>query len=243
MRLAILVLAALALSGCESSQEKSARLERAAKLAAAKLGPSESTAASTVIHPSTKVKVGQVSILSGTEGLAAIVNLQNTSSTALRDIPLSLTVRTANGGLVYSNSGAGQAPGLASAPFIPAHGRLTWIDDQIQGTGKGLQPTAKVGEAPAVSGAVPSITVSGSHLIEEPSSGAGAEGSVVNHSSISQSELIVYAVVRNGKQVLAAGRAVLPEAPAGASTRFQLFFVGDPRGGKLEVTAPPTTFG
>jgi hypothetical protein len=94
-----------------------------------------------------------------------------------------------------------------------------------------------------VSGTVPQISIAGAHLIEDPSSGAGAEGSVVNHSSVSQSELVVNAVVRHAKEVVAVGRAVLPVAAAGASTRFQLFFVGDPRGGKLEVSSPPTTFG
>jgi hypothetical protein len=243
VRWAILGLAALALSGCESSQEKSARLERAAKLVAAKAAPSGPSPTSALTSPSTKVKVGQVSILKGTEGLAAVVTLQNTSSTPLRDVPIALSVRDTNGGIVYSNEAPGQAPGLGSASLIAAHSRVTWIDDQIQGSGTGLKATAKVGEAPAVNGGVPQITIAGAHLIEDPSSGAGAEGSVVNHSGINQSELVVDAEVRHGKEIVAVGRAVVPEAPAGASTRFQLFFVGDPRGGKLEVSAPPSTFG
>jgi hypothetical protein len=243
VRWAILALAALALSGCESSQEKSAKLERAAKLAAASAAPSGPASASAVIHPSRKVKVGQVSILRGTEGLAAVVTLRNTSSTPLRDVPLVLTVRNGGGASIYSNSAPEQAPGLGSASLIGAHSELTWIDDQIQGSGQGLKGTVKAGEAPAVDGPVPQITIAGAHLIEDPSSGPGAEGSVVNHSSVSQSELVVYAVVRSSGRIVAAGRAVLADAPAGASTRFQLFFIGDPRGGRLEVLAPPSTLG
>jgi len=242
VRWAILALAALALSGCESSQEKSARREKAAKLAAAKVAPSGPSPDAAVTHPSTKVKVGQVSILKGSEGLAAVVALQNTSSTTLREVPISLSVRSTNGALLYSNAAPGQAPGLGSVSLIPAHSRVTWIDDQIQGSGTGLKATAKVGEAPAVTGQVPKITVAGAHLIEDVSSGAGAEGSVVNHSSISQSELVVNAVVSHGREIIAVGRAVVPEAAAGTSTRFQLFFVGNPRGGKLEVSASPSTF-
>jgi hypothetical protein len=243
VRWTILALAALALSGCESSQEKSAKLERAAKLAAAKAAPSGPQPTSASIHPSRKVKVGQVSILRGTEGLAAVVTLRNTSATPLRDVPLTLTVRDGTGASVYSNAAPGQAPGLGSAPLIPAHGELTWIDDQIQGSGQGLKGTVRAGEAPAVDGPIPRITIAGAHLIEDPSSGPGAEGAVVNHSSVEQSELVVYAVVRHAGQVLAAGRAVLADAAPGASTRFQLFFIGDPRGGKLEVVAPPASFG
>ena len=55
--------------------------------------------------------------------------------------------------------------------------------------------------------------------------------------------LVVYAIVRRGAQVVAAGRAIVPEAPAGASTHFQLFFIGDPKGGSLVIDAPPSTLG
>jgi hypothetical protein len=39
---------------------------------------------------------------------------------------------------------------------------------------------------------------------------------------------------------VAAGRAVLPELAPGASIPFQIFFVGDPRGARVELTVPPT---
>jgi hypothetical protein len=127
--------------------------------------------------------------------------------------------------------------------MIPAHGRLEWIDDQIPSAATTSSASAKVGEAPIARGAVPSLSVSGAHMIEDPSSGPGAEGLLVNHSGVSQSELVVYAVARRGSSILAAGRAVLPLVPADSSTRFQLFFIGDPTGGRLEVTAPPSTLG
>jgi hypothetical protein len=242
VRWAILALTALALSGCESSQEKSARLERIAKQAAAKAAPAGPSPSTALTHPSTKVEVGQVSLLRGSEGLAAVVSLQNTSATTLHDVPIALTVRGTNGAPIYSNSAPGQAAGLASESLIPAHSTVSWINDQVQGSGENLKATARAGEAPVLTGPPPRITITGAHLTEEASSEAGAEGSVVNHSNITQSELVVNAIVRHGKEVVAAGRAVVPQAPAGAATRFQLFFVGDPRGGKLEVSAAPSTF-
>lgn len=243
MRWAILALAALALSGCETSQEKSARLERIAKLALANSAPAASGPSSAVIHQSRKVTVGHVSILHGNEALAAVVTLKNNSSTPLREVPLALIVRDAKGTTAYSNTAPGQAPGISAASFIPAHGSLTWIDDQVQASGQGLEASVKAGEGPTLKGAAPQISIAGAHFIEDPSSGPGAEGSVVNNSGVSQSELVVYAVVRRGAEVIAAGRAVLAEAAPKASTRFQLFFVGNPHGGKLEVSAPPSTFG
>ena len=62
-----------------------------------------------------------------------------------------------------------------------------------------------------------------------------------NRSRISQHELVIFAVARRGGTVLAAGRAVVPELAADASARFQVFWVGDPRGGSVQVLAPPTT--
>jgi hypothetical protein len=240
VRWAILALAALALSGCETTAEKSAKLEREAKLAAHN-EPSAPSPTSALTHPSRKVKVGRITILHGPEGLAAVVPLQNTSGVALHDVPLVLKVVGSNGRIVYSNEAPGEAAGLGAAPLIAAHGRLNWIDDQVQATGQGQTAKATVGEVPAVSGPIPKIAVSGAHLIDNSASGPAAEGEVVNSSSVSQTGLIVYGIARKAGTIVAAGRAVLEQVPAGASVRFQLFFVGDPTGGQLEVTAPPST--
>ncbi len=100
-----------------------------------------------------------------------------------------------------------------------------------------------MGLSPAVGGAMPRLSVTGVHSFEDPSSGTGEEGTVVNHSRVSQQQLVVYAVARRAGRVVAAGRAVLPEAKAGQSTPFQVFFIGNPQGAKLEVSAPATTLG
>jgi hypothetical protein len=239
------VLVALALSGCETTAEKSAKLERAAKQHEALT--ERATAAAqrelTIAHASTKVTVAAVTLLHSSEGLAAVVTLQSHSHTALREVPIRITVRNAAGHAIYTNETPGQSPALISASLIPAGGHLEWIDDQIPTTAGASAATAEIGEAPASSNAAPKLTISGAHMIEDPSSGPGAEGYVVNHSAIAQSELVVYAVARRGGRIVAAGRAVLPQAPAGASTRFQLFFIGSPQGAHLEVSAPPSTLG
>jgi hypothetical protein len=53
---------------------------------------------------------------------------------------------------------------------------------------------------------------------------------------------VVYAIARKGGRIVAAGRAVLPEVGQGASVPFQAYFVGDPKGARIEATAPPSTF-
>ena len=239
-----LALAALALSGCETTQEKSAKLERVAKVREAR--EARRTARNrrllTIAHASRKVSVAGVVLLHSSEGLAAVVTLQNHSSTAVREVPVRINVRDRHGRSLFTNETPGQAAPLIAASLIPAHSRFEWIDDQVQATGAS-SATAEVGEAPTVHGPVPHLAVTGAHITEDPESGPGAEGDVVNHSSVSQQELVVYAIVRRGTQIVAAGRAIVPEAPAGATTHFQLFFVGDPQGGSLVIDAPPSTLG
>ena len=115
-----------------------------------------------------------------------------------------------------------------------------WVDDQVQATGVARTATALVGAAKAAS-TIPKLTVNGAHLSEEAGSQIES-GSVTDASSVGQRDLVVYAVARKGSKVAAAGRAVLPEVAAGTTVPFQIYFVGDPKAAKIEVSAPPTTF-
>jgi len=241
VRLAALVLAALALTACESSQEKSAKLERTAKLATKHA--SLTAAGLAVAEPSTKVKVLDASLLSSSEGAAALVTLHNLSSVALRKLPIEITIKGAGGATLYSNHASGLATSLVSVPLLAPHATTTWIDDQVPSVGAPKGVSAEVGEGEPVTGAPPSLAVQGAHLVRGEKSGPEAEGSVVNHSSVAQRELVVYALARRGGRVVAAGRAVITQAEAGSSTHFQVFFIGNPRGAQLEVSVPPTTFG
>jgi hypothetical protein len=240
VRLAALVLAALALAACESNQERSAKLAKAAKQQEAKAAKRAALArhALTITKPSTKIKVIATAIVHSSEGAAAVITLRNLSGTPLSDVPIQIVVRDTSGASVYTNAVPGLSPTLASVALIPAHAVLTWIDDQVQATGTPSSVSAKVGEGTPVNGAIARLSVAGAHLFE-----AQAEGNVVNSSHISQQELVVDAVARRGGAIVAAGRAVLANAPAGSSTPFQIFFVGNPGGARLEVTAPTTTTG
>jgi len=127
---------------------------------------------------------------------------------------------------------------LGTVALLPAHDVVTWIDDQVQGSGVPASVSAQVGEGAPATGAIPRLSVEGAHLSE-----AQAEGNLVNHSAVVQQELVVDAVARRAGRIVAAGRAVLAQAGAGTTTPFQIFFVGDPSGAQLEVSAPATTPG
>jgi hypothetical protein len=240
-RAAALLVAALALSGCETSAEKSAKLEKAAKRRAAAEGPTAQTAAPTVA--STFVKVVSVTLVHGSEGAAAAVTLRNDSPRAQQRVPVEITLRDPHGHVVFSNFAAGGTEAaLTSVPSIPARGELTWVDDQLPAKSAASTLSTLVGEGQPVSANLPPLSVSGVHAAEE-ASGPGAAGTVENHSKTAQLHLVVFAVARRGSQVVAAGRAVLPEVAARSSAPFKLFLIGNAQGAQLEASAPAVTFG
>jgi hypothetical protein len=242
VKLAALVLAALALTACESNQERSAELEQAAKRHEHEVGRQQALAqrALEITRVSTKIKVTSTAVVHSAQGAAAVLTLRNTSGVALRDVPIQIDVVDAQGTSVFKNDSAGTSATLVSAALVPAHSAISWIDDQVDASGGvPTRVVATVGEGTPTPGAVPQLQVRGAHLAE-----AGeAEGSVANHSRANQQELVVYAVARRGGTVVAAGRALLPNAAAGTSTPFQMYFVGDPAGAQIDYSAPATGAG
>jgi hypothetical protein len=226
---------ALALGGCESSQERSAQLQREAKhvVGAAARGLS-------IARASADVKVLGTQVLHDSEGSAVLVTVQNTSTHALRDVPLAVTLRDASGAVLYSNDAPGLEAGLTSVALLAPGARFTWIDDQVQGAGTPASATALAGEAAAASGPAPQLRLSGVHATEAPE--AGVAGTVDNESSVIQHGLVVYGLARRGGKVVAAGRAVLSEVPAHGSSPFQVLFIGSAQGAKVQASAPATTF-
>jgi hypothetical protein len=236
LRWATVVLAALALPGCETTAETSARLERAAKRATVVQN------GLLITHPSRDVKVLETTVLRGSEGAAAVVVLQNLSSRAQRHVPIAITVKSTTGQTLFQNNAPGLEPALVSVASLPAHGELAWVDDQLPATGKPTAVSAVLGQAPAATGALPQLEIRGAHPIEDPSRGIGTSAKVSNRSQVAQKSLVVFALARRGGRIVALGRALVPELAAHSSTQFQVFFVGDPRGARVQFSAPATTF-
>ncbi|HTA05553.1 MAG TPA: hypothetical protein VK774_04250 [Solirubrobacteraceae bacterium] len=239
LAVAALLLAAIALlcSGCETTAEKSAKLEKAAKRQT--LAKQQGL---TITQESAVVKVLDTALVHGKEGSAAVVTLRNSSPRALSGVPISLTLKDAHGATVYSNGTPGLAKTLTSVSLIPAHGKVVWIDDQIQA------PTAsavavRIGEGSPASGALPQLKIADTHLTSEAGTSSTFEGTVHNGSSTDQPELVIEAVARRGKHVVAAGRAVLASLEAGTTTPFEVFFIGTPGKAKLELSPQPTALG
>jgi hypothetical protein len=230
-----LLLAALVLTGCESNIERSAALAKLAHHS------TQTERGLVVTRENPDVRVLSTTVLHEANGTAAVVSLRNDSSKPLRDVPIAITLHGPSGETLYQNNAPGLSIPLVSAPLLVPGQQFDWVDDQVQASGTPGTLSVRVGESPTASGTLPQIAVQGVHLTEESAGGTSAEGTAVNHSAVAQQELVVFAVARRGGRIVAAGRAVLPSLAAHASASFQVFFIGNPKGAALQLSAPATT--
>jgi hypothetical protein len=226
----------LVLCGCQSTQERSAELQRAAKHEVL------STQGVSVAKENPSVEVLQSTVVHSHEGTAVVVALRNTSPHALENAPIEVTVRDAHGAVLYQNNASGLEPSLTTVSLLAPGQETIWVDDQVTASGTPVSASALVGEAAQASGSIPQLTVAGTHLSVEAGAEATLSGTVENHSPTTQQNLVVYAVARRASKVVATGRAVLPEVATGANVQFQIYFVGDPSGAQIQTSAPATTF-
>jgi hypothetical protein len=229
-----LALAAIALTGCETTAEESARLQRQAKRVTV------SETGLTITHESTDVHVLSATIVRNSERAAAVVTVRNGSARAQSDVPIAITVKNARGGTVFQNNGPGLEAALVSLASISPHSTVTWVDDQLTTRGATATVSARVGQAHSVSADLPRLIAAGTKVSDDPANGLVATGTVVNRSSTAQKGLVVFVVARRAGSVVAAGRAIVPELAANASTPFQASLAGDASGAGLEAAAPPT---
>jgi hypothetical protein len=228
------------LCGCESTQERSAELQRAAKHDVL------ATRGVSVSKENPSVRVLQSTVVRSHETTAVVVALRNTSSHALENAPIEVTVRDAHGTVLYQNNVSGLEPSLTTVSLLEPGQETIWVDDQVTASGTPVSASALVGEATQESATVPHLSVADTHLSAEAGAEATLSGTVSNHSQTTQQNLVVYAVARRASKIVAAGRAVLPEVTAGTNAGtnvpFQIYFVGDPSGAQIQTNAPATTF-
>lgn len=235
MRWALLPLLALALAGCESTQAKSARLERAAKAAKVEKGL-------VVSQDAAEITVEGSTVLQDSNGAAIVVELRSTAAKSLVGLPIATTVEDAGGQPVYTNDTPGLDASLVSVPALAGGETLAWVNDQVTLAGEGKTVVARVGVGgkPGPS-PLPRMEVTALKTAEDPGGGGlTVVGSVANRSSVAQKRLVVFVVGRKGDKVVSAGRAIVEELAPGQSVNFSAFPIGDPTGAELSASAPPT---
>lgn len=234
--LLLVVGGALLLAACESTQDKSARLAEQAEGLKKQRGL-------VIAKRSKVVKVGRRAVLNDKNGTAVVVELRNTSKRRLAEVPVAIDVRNGRRS-VFKNDDPGLEPSLVGVPVLRPGQRFLWVHDQVLATGRGKAVRAKVGverrKAPA---RIPEIRITPPKLEVDPTSGTLAVGRLINRSRVLQRNIVVHAVARKGGRIVAAGRAAVERLKPGASAAYQVFFIGDPRGARLTLAAPPTRFG
>jgi hypothetical protein len=237
MRGAIALLALmLLLSGCQSTQQRSAELQRRA---------SRATLAQhsvSVTHQDPSVQVLDSAVVHSSTGAAVVVTLRNRSSSPIQNAPIEITVRDFHRTLLYQNDTPDLEPSLRSVPLMMGGSGALWVDDQLPLTDTPASVSAVVGVGAHLAHATARLSVSGVHRVDEPGVGSGVAGTVTNHSKLTQRDVLVYAVGRRARHITAAGRAAIPEIPPHASAPFQLFLLGDAGGAKIQTSALPTSF-
>lgn len=233
---ALAVLAVASLAACQSTQDKSAELEAngSTQLLSEK--------GLTIKRENPDVKVASTTLLTGSEGSAAVVvDLHNDSDRNLTEVPILIDVTNSKGKTYYKNDIPGLEPALASVPYIPAHGDAEWVNDQVLGVGKPKSVKVKVGAGGGTySGALPEIAVSQPKIEGDPVSGVSATGNVINKTGKDQRRLLLYVVARKGNRVVAAGRAAIEHLkPELKALKYTVFFVGDPSGADLKLSEFP----
>ena len=226
----------LAVAGCESTQSKSARLEREGG------GGVGKQRGVVVSRQSADVKVLSSDVVRDENGTAVVVSMRNTGRDTLAQVPVSIDVRGKGGGrTLFRNDQAGLEPTLAHVPLLRAGREFTWVNDQVAAAGTPRTAKAKVGAGRAVRARVPNVTVTRPQLEQDPVSGTAAVGFAANRSRVEQRKLVIFAVARSGGRVVAAGRGQINRLKPGKRARYTVFFIGDPRGARILIEAPPTT--
>ncbi len=239
MRLAVPVLGgllALLLSACTSTQDKAKEAQAAGEALIASQKPLE------IPKPSSEIKVVSSFLMTDENGSAVAVDVQNTTKEPVAGIPILIDVKDARGKTIFKNDTFGLDYALNHVPVIRPGETVTWVNDQVLAAGEPKSVKVTVGQPETeVKGPIPEIATSEPRTNQDPS-GVEVEGTVTNQSQLEQRQLILYAVARSGGRVIAAGRGLVKKLRVDASkpSQYNIFFIGNPSGAEIEVTAPPS---
>lgn len=229
-----LVGVALVASGCESTQDKSARIGQ-------ELGPVAQEKGLRIAAESKDVEVAGTTLLTDANGTAVVVEVRNRSGKNLVEVPILIDVLDAKGNSLYRNDVPGIEPALAAVPFVAAGGEAIWVHDQVLASGKPAEVKVKVGASEETfSAEPPKVAVSEPKLEGDPFTGVAAGGEVLNESGEDLDRLLLYGLAREGGRIVAAGRgAIEPLKANGKDAPYNIYFIGDPRGAEVTVTEYP----
>jgi hypothetical protein len=228
-------LAALPLSGCVTSQDRNGWAQLRAERILAGRKPS------LVTVPSPDVTVGAVRAVRSKHAVAFVVELRNTSSRTLTDLPITVGVRRRGGAKTYLNRRSAGDYFLNHVASLAPEAELSWVFRTKRVADARGEPFALVG-APAhpplsEARALPRIEVE-----ETGDRGDAIAVRARNPTKVTQYGLQLYAVARRGGRTVAAGRTTVDTLNADDNTDATIRLVGTAQGATLAVVAVPTIF-
>jgi hypothetical protein len=228
------LLAIAGLSACESTQDKSAQLAKKAK----KFSAGEKLV---ITKENPTIKVGRTTVLKDANGAAVVLELHSDARADQVQVPIAIDVKGAKGKTVFRNDAPGLEPTLTSAPLVLPRSTTVWVNDQVVTATQPKSVAAKVGQPRgAAPKQLPKIEVEAPTLKTDPVSGVYAQGRIKNDSKLVQRKLVLFAVARKGGKVVAAGRGQIKKLNPNRRSKYTIFFIGNPKGAKVAVTAPPS---
>lgn len=222
--------------GCESTQDKAARVQAEGEALVASQKPLE------IAKPFKDVVVEGSTLVADKFGTAVVVTVRNDSKDTLVGVPILVDVRDAKGKSVFKNSAFGLDFALNHIPLLRPGETFDWVNDQILTTGAAKSVKVTIGEPESKNpDQIPEIEVSAPKISNDPS-GVQGTGTAVNKSDVDQRQLVFFGVARKGGQVVAAGRGQLKKLQADQPKpgNYLIFFIGDPSGSDVAVSAPPS---
>lgn len=226
-------------AGCETTQEKSARLARegADKAKTGKLDLAAQTNRS--------VRAGKPVVLAGDGVNAVVVPLENTGSSRQAGIPIALDARDAAGRSIYKNDLDGLQTSLQQMASLEPGAKAYWVDDQVTSGAVPKSVKIAVGTPAAANASAPGLDtklkLEGVGMKDDVA-GSYLGGIVRNPGKVALKKVPVYAVGLKGDRVVAAGRSIVEQVdpePVKKPAVFRIFFLGDPKGADIDVNAYP----
>lgn len=223
------------LGGCVSTQRKNARAELVADRTLAARAPLR------VRHASRMVRVVHVALVRGARASAFVVTLRNRGARPATDVPVAVGVEGVGGRRTPVNGGGELDWFRTHVPAIPARGTATWVFTAHRALPAGAPYAVAGASGGAVvsraSGTLPALAARAVGRVRN-----GLLVALVNRSAIPQYDVQVYAVVRDGPRVLAAGAAAVAHLGTHERARVRVALVGAAGRHTVRAFALPTIF-
>jgi hypothetical protein len=230
--------ALVALTGCDTTQDKAARLKiRSARTLA-------SRHVTRVGEPAHAVKVLSAALLAGKDESAIAVELRNDGDEPVNDLPLLVGVEGRDGKREYLNADRDVAYFKAHTAGLGPGEDGVWVYTSRHELDPSATAFAEVGDGPVpplpAAASLPEVDLGApSHSGSDP---GRVEVEVSNELGFPQYDLTVFAWATRDGRLVAAGRASAGDLEAGEVEPVTLKLIGDPKDAELHISAPPTIY-